>query len=78
MNTMMVNDLVKSDLALKSDGFYNDVETLLEDMANPINDLKTMLQYERMSEKEKMMIKDWMERLQALSDEIDDWNNLYD
>lgn len=74
MNTMMVNDLVKSDLALKSDNFYDDVDRLLVDIEKPIDDLKNLLRHERISEKEKVMIKGWIERLEDLADEMDDWD----
>lgn len=75
MDSKTIQDSVQ--IKGKSNGFVDDVETLLEDMANPVNDLENMTRLESFSASEQKVVNDWLVRIQAIRDEMTLWGDIY-
>ena len=57
----------------KDESFMNLVETLAEDIANPVDDINQLLETSNLPLKKEKTLKKWYEKLQKLRGEINDW-----
>lgn len=57
----------------KDESFMTLVETLAEDIANPVNDLDQLLETNNLPIKKEKALKKWYEKLQKLRGEINNW-----
>lgn len=49
------------------------VETLTEDIANPVNDIDQLLETNNLPIKKEKTLKSWYDQLQNLREEINNW-----
>lgn len=57
----------------KDESFMILVETLAEDIANPVNDINQLLEANNLPIKKEKALKKWYEELQKLRGEINNW-----
>lgn len=49
------------------------VETLTEDIANPVNDIEQLLETNNLPIKKEKTLRSWYDQLQNLREEINNW-----
>lgn len=57
----------------KDESFMALVETLTEDIANPVNDIDQLLETNNLPIKKEKTLKSWYDQLQNLREEINNW-----